>query len=181
MPGDAVFFKRRALDRVGLGDLGSGLAQPKSHVAEDSGALAPPSAPPVAQAQMRCEQRAVPQMTGMTEFLRLASYVTPQRRPLLGVQRGGPTRTRPFAQASQSVGFEAVHPSLHRPPIFAKQCGDLLAAVAAGDQQQPVQPMVVPRLIGPSDFLLDGHAPDVSISNDQFSHDRTSASWTRHQ
>jgi len=28
---------------------------------------------------------------------------------------------------------------------------------------------------------LDGQAHDVGISNDQFSHDRTSASWTRHQ
>lgn len=30
------FFKRRDLDRVGPGDLGSGLAQPESHVAEDA-------------------------------------------------------------------------------------------------------------------------------------------------
>src|SRR5512140_1386255 len=34
------FFKRRDLDRIGLGDLGSGLAQPEPHVAEDALALA---------------------------------------------------------------------------------------------------------------------------------------------
>ncbi len=99
---------------------------------------------PVAPAKMRREQLAVPQMTGMTELLRLASHVSSQRRPLLGVQRGRPTRTSPVAQAGQSMGFETVHPSRHRPPIFPKPFGDLLAAVAAGDQQQPVQPMVVP-------------------------------------
>lgn len=56
------------------------------------------------------------------------------------------------------MGFEPCHPALHRSSIFPKQVGNLLAAMAAGDQQQPVQPMVVPRLIGPSDFLLDGYA-----------------------
>jgi hypothetical protein len=40
--------------------------------------------------------------------------------------------------------------------------------------------MVVPRLIGPRDLLLDGHAHDVAIRNDQFSQDRTAASWTGH-
>lgn len=107
---------------------------------------------------MHREQLAVPQLTGMTEFLRLASQVTPQRRPLCGVQRGGPASTRPVAQAGRSMGFEPCHPALHRSSIFPKQVGNLMAAMAAGDQQQPVQPMVVPRLIGPSDFLLDGYA-----------------------
>jgi len=71
--------------------------------------------------------------------MRVASQVTPQSRPLLGVQRGRPTRTLTVAQACQSMGFEACHPSLHRPPIFTKQFGDLLAALAASHQQQPVQ------------------------------------------
>ena len=174
-------FKRRDLDRIGLGDLGSWLAQSESHVAEDALALAYYQRHPVAQAQMRREQLAVPQMTRMTEFLRIASQVTPQRRPLLGVQRSWPTRSHPVAQAGQSMGFKTRHPALHRPPIFPKQVGDLLAAVAASDQQQPVQPMVLPRLIGPSDFLLDGQSHDLGISNFEFSHARTSTSGTGHQ
>jgi hypothetical protein len=145
-------------------------------VTEDALALAYPQRHPVALAQMRREQLAVPRMASMTEFLRLASQVTPQRRPLRGVQRGRPTRTLTVAQAGQSMGVEAVHPSLYRPPILPKQFGDLLAAVAAGDQQQPVQPMVVPRLSGPSDFLLDSQSDNVGISNDQCSHARTSIS-----
>lgn len=39
------------------------------------------------------------------------------------------------------MGFEACVPSLHGQPIFPKQVGDLPAAVAAGDQQQSVQPI----------------------------------------
>jgi hypothetical protein len=125
---------------------------------------------------MRREQLAIPQMPGMTECLRLASHVTPQRHPLLGVQRGGPTRTRPVPQAGQSMGFKARHPALHRSAIFPKQVGNLLSAVAAGDQQQPVQPMV-----GPRDVLLEGESHDVGIRNDQFSHGSTSTWWTGHQ
>lgn len=79
------------------------------------------------------------------------------------------------------MGFEPCHSALHRSSIFPKQVGNLLAAVAVGDQQQPVQPMVGPRLIGPSDFLLDGQTHDVRISNDQFSHDRTSIALAGHQ
>ena len=139
------FFKRRDLDRVRLGDLGAGLAQPEPHVAKDALALAHAQLHLVALVQMRREQLAVPQMTGMTKLLRIASQVTPQRRPLLSVQRSGPTRTRPVTQAGQSLGFKARHPALHRSSIFPKPCSDLLATVAAGDQQQPVQPMVVPR------------------------------------
>ena len=65
------------------------------------------------------------QMTGMTELLWLASQVTPQRRPLRGVQRSWPTRTHPVTQAGQSMGFKARHPALHRSAIFPKQVGDL--------------------------------------------------------
>jgi hypothetical protein len=174
-------FTRRDLDRVGLSDLGSGLAQSEPHVTEDALALAHTQPHLVAQAQMSREQLALPQMTGMTKRLWVASQVTPQRHPWLGVQRSGSPRTSPVAHAGQSMGFKTRHPALHRPSIFPQHVGDLLAAVAAGDQQQPVQPMVVPRLIGPSDFLLDGQAHDVGISKDQVSHDRPSASWTGHQ
>lgn len=40
---------------------------------------------------------------------------------------------------------------------------------------------IVPRLIGPSDFLLDGQPRDVSIGNFQCSHDHTSALVNGHQ
>src|SRR4029077_14793973 len=175
------FFKRRDLARIGLGDLGSGLAQPEPHVAEDALALTHPQRHPVAQAQMHREQLAVPQMTGMTERLRIASQVTPQRGPLLGAQCARPTRTHPVAQACEAMGFEACHPALHRSSIFPKQVGALRATVPASDKQQPVQPMVVPRLIGSREFLLDGQSHDVGIRNFQFSHGRPSPWVNGHQ
>ena len=82
---------------------------------KDALALAHSQRHPIAQAQMRGEQRAVPQMTSMTELLGLASQVTSQCCPLLGVQRGWPTRPCSVTQASQSMSFKACHPALHRP------------------------------------------------------------------
>ncbi len=79
------------------------------------------------------------------------------------------------------MSFQACNPALHRPPIFAKQCGDLLAAMAAGDEQQPMQPMIVPRLTGSSNFLLNGDSHDIGIHNFQFSHDSASPLVTCHQ
>jgi len=58
------FYKHRDRCRVGLGNLGSGLAQPEPHLAEDSLALAHTQHHPVAQAKMDRELLAVPQMTG---------------------------------------------------------------------------------------------------------------------
>ena len=64
------FFKSRDLYRIGLGYLRSGLTQPEPHLTEDSLALAHTQHHPVAQAKMRREQLAGPQMISMTELLR---------------------------------------------------------------------------------------------------------------
>lgn len=90
VPGNTAFLIRD-LDEIRLGDVRSVLAQWESYVAEDTSA----------QAQHR-EQPAVPQMLGMTEFLRLALQIPPQCRPRLGVRRGGEAQTRLFTQAGQS-------------------------------------------------------------------------------
>jgi hypothetical protein len=134
-------FKHR--NRIGLGYLGSGFAQPDPHLAEDTLALAHLQSHPIAPAKRRREQRAVSQMTDITKRLWVASQVRPQRRPLRGIQPGWPTRPRSVTQAGQSMGFEARHPALQRSSIFPKQVVDLLATVAADDQQQPVQPIGV--------------------------------------
>lgn len=60
---------------------------------------------------MHREQLAVPQLTGMTEFLRLASQVTPPAPPIVW---GSAWRPDPYApgRAGRSVhGFRTVSPS----------------------------------------------------------------------
>jgi hypothetical protein len=85
------------------------------------------------------------------------------------------------AQAGQPIGFKTRRPALQRPSIFSKQVGDLLATVVSGNQQQPVQSIIIPRLIGPSNFLFDGQSQDVGISNFKFSHESASIPENSHQ
>ena len=90
---------------------------------------------------------------------------------------GALIRQRMPRHAGRSVhGFQSASPALHRSSIFSKQVGALLTTVVTGDQQQPVQPIAVPRLIGPSDFLLDSNEDAVGMTNFQCSRDSASLS-----
>ena len=66
--------------------------------------------------------------------------------------------------------FERPDPALHGAPVLAEQLGDLPAALAARNQQQAMQPTVVPGLLGALDLLLDGDAHHVYVSNLKFPH-----------
>lgn len=142
------FFNRRDLYGVGLSHLGSGLAKPEAHLPEDALALPHSQGDAIALPQMFREHFAVPEMASAAKFPGVASQVAPQRRPLFRIQRCRPARTIAFAHPLKPAGFEPLDPASHRAPIFAKQLGDLLAALAARNQQQTMQPMVVARLIG---------------------------------
>lgn len=85
---------------------------------------------------------------------------------------GAHLRQKVLRHAGQSVhGLESSSPSAAPFVDLPQQFGDLPATVVAGDQQQPMQPMVVPRLIGPSDILVDSQLHGVGITNFQSSHD----------
>lgn len=173
-------FKRRDLDRVGLGDLGAGLAQPESQVAKDALALAYPQPHLVAQVKIRREQLAVTKMTGMTKLLRVASQVLPQRRPLFRVQRGGPTRTYPTHRpVSPWVSKRVTQRCTVRrsAPNKSATCWQLWSPVT---NSSPCNRWSY-RDLSERDFLLDGQSHHVDIGNDQFTHDRTSSVVTYHQ
>lgn len=159
----------------------SGLAQPEAQLSEDALALPHCQGNAIALAQVFGEHFAVPEMASAATFPRVASQVAPQRRPLFRIQRCRPARTIASAHPLKPAGFEPLDPALHRAPIFAKQLGDLLAALAVLNQQQTIQPMVAARLIGARNLLLDGDSHHFRIGNCQFSHDRTSATMSSHR
>jgi hypothetical protein len=168
------FFKSRDPRRVGLGNLGSGFAQPESHLPKDALALAHPKRHPIVSPQVLGKQFAIPQVRGMAEFPGGAPHIPPERRPLLGVKRGGTARSLPLAQPIQAMLLEPLDPALHRTRILSKRLGHLLAALTASNQQQAVQPVVVTRLVGADNFLLDGDTHYLGIGNFQFSHNGVS-------
>src|SRR3989338_409652 len=108
------FFKSRDPLRTGLCNLGSGFAQPETHLSKDALALPHPKLHPIALPQVLGKQFAIPQMRGMAKFLGGAPHVSPQRCPLFGVKRGGATRTFTLAQTIQAIFLESLDPALHR-------------------------------------------------------------------
>ena len=77
--------------------------------------------------------------------------------------------------------LESLDPALHGASILAEKFRYLLTALPASDQQQAVQPVVVTRLIGAGDLLLDGNSHDFGIDDFQLSHDDTSEAGKGHQ
>lgn len=94
-----------------------------------------------------------------------SSHVRRNMHPLLGVERRRTLRVLTFAHALQPAHLKSLDPALHFAPIFIQQIGDLLAALAAGDQQQAMQAMVVSRFVRAGDYLLDGDSHHFRISN----------------
>ena len=66
--------------------------------------------------------------------------------------------------------FKGLDPTLYCVTVLAEQVCDLLAIVPSSYQQQTVEPVIVPRLLRPLNFLLNGNTHHIGISNLQFSH-----------
>ncbi|MGA7951666.1 MAG: hypothetical protein WCA45_16140 [Thiobacillaceae bacterium] len=147
LPDDAVFLPPRFY-WVGLSHLGSGLAQPEARLSEDALALPHSQGNAIALAQVFGEHFAVPEMASVAKFPGVTSQIAHPRRPLFRVQCCRPAQTFAFAHPLKPAGFEPLDPASHCAPTFTKRLCDLLAALAACNQQQALQPMVVARLIG---------------------------------
>ena len=89
---------------------------------------------------------------------------------MLRIERAGSSRSLAFAQSVQAALLEAAHPALHRGPVLTEQIGDFAARLTGGHEQQPVQAMVVARLLASPDLLLNGDSHYLSILDLQLAH-----------
>lgn len=173
------FFKGRDFGRAGQGDLRSGLAEAEPQVAKDPLALPDTQFHPVPLSQVLGEQFTVPQGGFIPKVRRTAPEILAQPGPLACIQRSRSARALTFPQTIQSMRLKGPDPALHRTPVLTEQFGHLSTALAAGDQQQTMQPMVISGFLGADNFLLDGNAHDVGVGNFQFPHDSTSSTMER--
>lgn len=165
------FFKSRDPHRVGLSNLRSGFAQPESHLTKDALTLTYSKLHPVVLPQVLGKQPAVPQVFDMTKLFGGALHISPKRRPLLGIKRGGATGVLSFAQPIQAIFFEPLDPTLHGTWVLSKGVGHLLTTLSASNQQQSMQSMAIARLVGADNFLLNGDTHYLGVSNFQSPHD----------
>jgi hypothetical protein len=137
--------------------LWSRLTQAKPQLSEDALTLTHAQSDLVALREVCGQQLAVPQVSNMTEITGATAQVAFQCSPLLGIQASRSAMALTIAHAVQSVFFKAFDPTLNGAPVFTKKIGNLLATLAARQKQQAVQSMVITRLVGPGDLLLDGY------------------------
>src|SRR3989344_322881 len=164
------FFKRRNPQRVRLGDLRTGLAQPKPHLVEHPLALAHPQRNAITAFHVFAQKLAVPQVLRMTKFTGASAQVPREPLPSPRLQRAWPPRPLSLAQSVESVFLETADPTLDRAGVFAEQSGDLPATLPRGHQQYAVQSVVVARFVRAFDLLLKGNPHHVGILNFESSH-----------
>lgn len=103
---------------------------------------------------MMGEQFAVPERLRMAQATRFDPQVPFDGFPRLVVQPPRASRPLGFAERVHTPLLETPHPPLHRGRVLAKPFGNLVAAVAMGYQQHPVQTMVVAGFFRPIDLVL---------------------------
>jgi hypothetical protein len=73
---------------------------------------------------------------------------------LLIIQTPGAARTFSFYQTSQAFLFETANPVFHGSRRVPQEAADLRAAHPLGDQQYPMQAVVISGIFGSPDFIL---------------------------
>ena len=74
---------------------------------------------------------------------------------LLIIQPWGTASPVSLYEARKPFVFKASHPVLHGSRRVTQQLRNLASRHPLGHQQNPVQPMIVPRLLGPPDLILE--------------------------
>jgi hypothetical protein len=119
---------------------------------------------------MMGQQLAVPQIAGVTQVARMGAQVPFDFLPSPIIQPARTTFPRAFPQPVESTVFKAMNPTLDGRGMFAKPLANLIATMSLAHQQNSVQPMIVARLIGAADLLLEGNFHYLCICNLQSFH-----------
>lgn len=140
---------------VGLGDDGARFAEPEAPVPEEPLALAHAEREVEAALDVGGQRLAVPDGAGEARVGGGLPEHPLEMGPLGRREPRGPAGTVVLAEALEAVVLEAVHPVLHGAGRIAEDGGDLGARDTMGDHQQTVEPMVIARLGGAPDFVLE--------------------------
>jgi hypothetical protein len=153
-----------------LSHQGAGLAQTTSHLRKDALALTHPEHHLVTLLEVDGQQLATPQMSGMSKVRCTAAQIASECRALFGIQARRSAASLAVTHPLEAKLFKLFGPPLHGAPIFAKEVGNLLAALATAQKQQPTQAMVVAGFIATGNLLLNRDPHDFSIGNFELVH-----------
>lgn len=146
------------------------LAEPELELPEQPLALAHSQLDSVGLVDPCRQCLAIPQIHPHSRIARLGPQNPIDLLHLLFVQPTGTTGPFSFRQASQALLVKTMNPILDRTRRVAQQAGHLRARQALRYQEDTVQPVVVPRLLRPLNFLLQTQHRS-GIGYHEWSHD----------
>jgi hypothetical protein len=85
-----------------------------------------------------------------------------------------------LSEAGETLFLEPADPVLYGARGVAEDSAHLRRGHSLSDQKEPVEPMIIPGLVGPTNLILKGKDHVLGIRYGQWSHGGTSShSWTR--
>ena len=140
--------------RIGLGNLGPRLAQPKAPLPEQTLALPHPPVNLIPLCNPGRQGLAVPQSSAQSHIARHTAKGAIDLPQLLLIQAPRPARSFPFLQSSQALGLKTPYPILYRPRSVPQQPRHFRTRHTLGHQKDSVKPMVIARFFRATDFIL---------------------------
>ena len=156
--------------RIGAGDLGPRLAQPKTQLPEQALALAHAHRDAVLLLDPDRQRLAIPQIAAQARLPRRLAKSRVDLFQLLLIQAPRPPSPLSLAQTCQALALETVNPILHRPRRGAQQPGHLGTGHSLRHKQHTVEPVVVAGILGAPDFILQSEDDAVPLGYAQWSH-----------
>ncbi len=156
--------------QIRMGNQRAGLAQPKAPLPKQTLALAHPQMNLEALLDPGTQGFPVPPRAGQAQVARTLAQgplYLPQLRP---AQTPRTPRALALAQSGQTLGLKAADPVLHGARRVSEQAADLRTGRALGNQQHPVEPVIVPRFFRTANLVLQSQNYGLGISDLQWSH-----------
>lgn len=150
---------------IGLGHRRGRFAQSELQPPEQSLTLSHPEIGPENLVEPGRERLAVPHVAPKAGLPRGVPQHSLDPSQVLPGQPPRAPRTRPFGQAGQAARFKSVDPVLDGARRVTQQSRNVGTAHTVSDQEHAVQPMIVPRLLGATDLILETENDRRGVGN----------------
>jgi len=153
-----------------MGNKRARLAAPKAQPMEQALALANADGHVITLGQMMTEQLPIPKVLRVAEFARRAAKVPVKPLKLSLVEQAWSSGAGRFLQPRETARLKALEPVFHGARTLAKELRHMVTALSGEHKQNPVEAMVIARLLGTENLLADGNLHDLGIFDFQLAH-----------
>ena len=164
------FFKRHPFYRVRMSYQGSGFPLPKAQFVKKPLALANLQFNSKPLFKEMPNKFPVPQILCKTQITRGFPERLSKLGKLLGIQRGRTSASLTFLKSGKPASSEAINPIMNSPASLTEVAADLLNRNAPAQEQQTVKPVIVPRILGTGNLLLERYRHSFCIFNNKSTH-----------